>query len=62
MKYYLFSLHPDTYGKIIGPFNTQERVEAYRKKNNFFGFSFEEENKNTVEVLDFFCEDIDLER
>ena len=42
MKYYLFSLCEDTYGEIIGPFNTQERAVAYKKKHHFFGFIFTE--------------------
>lgn len=37
MRYFIFSLHDDTYGKLLGPFNTHERALAYMKKHHVFG-------------------------
>ena len=49
MKYYLFSLCEETFGKLIGPFKTIERAIAYKKKHHSFAEIIERKENNNYD-------------
>ena len=37
--------------KLIGPFNTQKRAQAFKKKHHYFGYIVEKEFEKTFDKL-----------
>lgn len=49
MKKYFITDELNETSKLIGPFNTQERVKAFKKKYHYFGRIIEKEFKTIVD-------------
>ncbi len=47
-KYFIIDELNET-SKLIGPFNTQERAQAFKKKHHYFGRIVEREFKKIID-------------
>lgn len=49
MKKYFITDELNKTSKLIGPFNTQKRAQAFKKKHHYFGCIVEKESKIIVD-------------